>query len=643
MRPVDESESRSRALSRVYDAVLGGGSGEPRPVISESWHRSLAARVDPDQREAPVVYAANEVLDLREAHPLASVLPMLRETLVSIADEAMHVMIITDAHGNVLWCEGESEIRRLADRVHLTEGARWSEEASGTNAMGTALALGRPVTVHSAEHLVRAYHGWTCAASPVRDPDTGRMLGVVDISGPLRTVHPAMGALVSAAARLAEGQLQLQVATRDERLRARNMRHLTALRGEPGALLSPTGRVLATEPLGMLPARIAVDVDRLVLPDGRVGVLEPLAEGARCTEDAIGTNAVGIALAVDTPVVVHSAEHLVRTYHGWTCAASPVHDPDTGATIGSVDISGPLSTVHPAMGPLVAAAAKLAENALRLRLDEGDERLRSRNMRHLIALRGEPGALLGPTGRVLVAEPHGLLPARIDPTLDRVRLRDGREGVLEPLAEGFLLRVARPTGQTRQPLLSLTFLGIERPGAVLNGRELPLTSRHAELLTALALHPRGLTADQLALKVYGARGNPATVRAELHRLRAQLGAGTLLTKPYRLRAEVRGDFVAVRDALRRGDVTAAASGYRGALLPRSEAPVVRDEREDLLAGVRRAVIAAGDAEGLWEFTRTDGGCDDVEALDRLVRALPRDDVRRDLVAGQLRRASASDG
>ncbi|MET1073540.1 MAG: transcriptional regulator, partial [Umezawaea sp.] len=167
--------------------------------------------------------------------------------------------------------------------------------------------------------------------------------------------------------------------------------------------------------------------------------------------------------------------------------------------------------------------------------------------------------------------------------------------------------------------------------------------RHAELLTALVLHPQGLTADQLALKVYGDRGNPATVRAELHRLRAQLGTGTLLTKPYRLRAEVRGDFVAVRDALRRGDVVAATSGYRGALLPKSEAPVVRDEREDLLACVRRAVIAAGDAESLWEFTRTDGGHDDVEALHRLVRALPRDDVRRELVAGQLRRALASDG
>ncbi len=103
---------------------------------------------------------------------------------------------------------------------------------------------------------------------------------------------------------------------------------------------------------------------------------------------------------------------------------------------------------------------------------------------------------------------------------------------------------------------------------------------------------------------------------------------------------MRGDFAAVRKALRGGDVGSAATGYRGALLPQSEAPVVCEEREDLLAGVRRAVITRGDAESLWEFTRTEDGRGDVEALTHLERALPRGDLRRELVASQLRRARA---
>ncbi|TQM80682.1 GAF domain-containing protein [Saccharothrix saharensis] len=463
-----------RRLAHAREAVLGGGRARgARELIVESWRRSLAARVDPDRHEAPVVLAPDEVVDRRRAHPLAAALPVLRETLVGIADEAQHVMLVTDADGTILWCEGANSVRRPAERVRLTEGACWAEDAIGTNAMGTALAVGAPVTVHSAEHLVRTYHGWTCAASPVRDPDTGRTIGVVDVSGPLTSTHPALVALVSAAARLAEGRLQ-------ERLAAR------------------------------------------------------------------------------------------------------------------------------------------------------DERLRSLNMRHLIGLRGEPGALLSPSGRVLAAEPHGLLTARVDVSGDGVRLADGRDAVLERLDEGYLLRV--PRHRTRRPVLSLRFLG-DVKGSV-DGRALPLSLRHAELLTALALHPRGLTAEQLALHLYGERGNPTTVRAELHRLRAQLGE-VLLTRPYRLSADVRGDFLAVRDALRAGDVGTAAAAYRGELLPRSEAPVVCEEREDLVAALRRGVLDRGDVEALWAFGLV---AHDATVLERLVLLLPRTDPRREVAATRLRRA-----
>lgn len=470
MQPDPRRLAHLRELTLSGDRVRGA-----REVIVESWRRSLAARIDPERHEAPVVLGPAEVVDRRGAHPLAAALPVLRETLVSIADAAEHMMLVTDADGTVLWCEGAASVRFRGERVGLTEGTCWSEEAIGTNAMGTALAVNRPVTVHSAEHLVRTYHRWTCAASPVRDPDTGRTIGTVDVSGPLTSAHPSTAALVSAAARLAEGQLRARLAERDERVRSANMRHLIALRGEPGALLSATGRVLATEP-------------------------------------------------------------------------------------------------------------------------------------------------------------HGLVTARVDVSGDRVRLADGREALLEPLEEGYLLRVSRRGART--PVLSLRFLGAV--AGSLDGRALALSARHAELLTALALHPRGLSAEELALCVYGERGNPTTVRAELHRLRAQLG-GVLLTRPYRLSADVRGDFLAVREALRAGDVGTAAAAYRGPLLPRSEAPVVREEREDLSSALRRAVLDRGDVAALWSFGLVS---EDAAVLERLVLLLPGTDPRREVAARRLRRVLA---
>ncbi len=183
----------------------------------------------------------------------------------------------------------------------------------------------------------------------------------------------------------------------------------------------------------------------------------------------IGTNAMGTTLAVDAPVQIHSAEHLVRTYHAWTCAAAPVHDPDTGNILGAIDISGPLHTVHPAMVQLVSATAQLAENQLRVRLAIADERLRVRNMPHLTSLRGRSGALLTASGRIIAGEPYGSWPERIElpEGTDRVRLGDGREMMVEPLAEGYLLHAPGTSARARRrSALSLRFMGdVPRRGA----------------------------------------------------------------------------------------------------------------------------------------------------------------------------------
>jgi hypothetical protein len=474
--------SYARVLKHVHEAVLAGfpAPRSPRSVISESWGRSLAAHVDPDTNRPPVVYASDELFGLRAEHPLARVLPVLRQTLVSIADDAEHVMIIADAGGHILWREGASKVCHRADDVLLSEGTRWSEQAMGTNAMGTSLVTGQPVQIYSAEHLVRTYHAWTCAAAPVRDPDTGDLLGTIDVSGPLRTVHPAMLALVTAAAQLAEGQLRARMEAADERVREANRDTLASLSGRPGALLSARGRVLSTTAWPALPPRL--------------------------------------------------------------------------------DVSAPSGTLT---------------------------------------------------------------------------LPDGSHATLEPLREGFLLRPDGPARTpTAPPRLRLSFLGALEPLVTVDGREQLLSLRHAEILAALAMHPRGLTAEQLALELYGDAGNPVTVRAEIHRLRLQLGDGVVRTRPYRLAADVHADFLDVRSALRRGDIRGAVESFRGALLPQSEAPAIREERESLTALVRRVVLDGHDVDALWAFAETPCGAEDFEIVDVLSRSLPPGDPRRALALAQ---------
>lgn len=164
----------------------------------------LAGGVHPDRDARSRMLSATETEERRHVSPLREVLPVLREGLLPTLDEALHILVVADADGRLLWREGHSSILRKADRLGFAVGADWDEAVVGTNGVGTALVARRPVQVFSAEHFVSSHHDWTCAGAPVRDPRDGRLLGVVDVSGPLTTMHPATLAWVSSVARLAE-------------------------------------------------------------------------------------------------------------------------------------------------------------------------------------------------------------------------------------------------------------------------------------------------------------------------------------------------------------------------------------------------------------------------------------------------------
>ncbi|HYN18068.1 MAG TPA: GAF domain-containing protein, partial [Actinomycetes bacterium] len=190
----------------------------PRALISDSWARFRRHGVDPDRGTDARPISTEQLEQRRWESGLADVLPVLRDGLVTVADEA-HIMVVVDAAGRVLWRDGCSSVRRRADGLGFVEGAAWDENTVGTNAIGTALVVRKPVQVYSAEHFVRTHHAWTCSSSPVFDPRGGRLLGVIDVSGPAPGIHPSTLALVHAVAKLAETQLRGAHQAELERLR----------------------------------------------------------------------------------------------------------------------------------------------------------------------------------------------------------------------------------------------------------------------------------------------------------------------------------------------------------------------------------------------------------------------------------------
>ena len=118
------------------------------------------------------------------------------------------------------------------------------------------------------------------------------------------------------------------------------------------------------------------------------------------------------------------------------------------------------------------------------------------------------------------------------------------------------------------------------------------------------------------------------MRGEILRLRALIGADVLRTRPYRLDADVDTDFGDGAPGAARRPTRRGAARLRGPLLPRSDAPEIRELRDELEAGLRHAVLGADDVDLLAEFAAHPLGRDDLEVHDRLVRLLPPDDPRR---------------
>ena len=387
-----------------------------RAHVAESWQRSAAAGVDAETVQAPITLPQDALRDHRQDHVLARVFPLLDDVLGQAARDCDAIMAVSDQSGQLLWVCGSPATLRRAEAIGFVEGSNWDERLAGTNAPGMALALDRPISVLGTEHFRRSVRGWSCIATPIHDPRSHALLGVLDVTGGEGIVVPQTMAMVRAAARMAEAEL-----ARD--------------------LLGP------------------------------------------------------------------------RTFE-----------------------------------PAPSAGLRMSVLAL------------------------------------------------------------GRAEAMVQISAG-----ARPATALR------------------------LSPRHSEILLLLAIAPNGLSGDELVVSLYEDDPSPSTLRAELNRLRQILGDSILASRPYRLTAEVTGDWYAVEAHLAAGELVEALHVYRGPLLPRSSAPGVVRLRESVEQAMRLAIRRSGQADLMSAWTRSSWGADDYEMWQAQAEVTDRRSPLLALIEGQLAR------
>jgi serine phosphatase RsbU (regulator of sigma subunit)/anti-sigma regulatory factor (Ser/Thr protein kinase) len=203
-----ESPTRS-GTARAREKYLTGERLDPaapvRDSVLASWQRCRGLGTDPSGGDLP--YAPE-----REPYEqlLAAADPVLTRLQQTLAWTRISVLL-TDPAARVLDRRvGEPALRRHLDAVQLAPGFGYAEDAAGTNGIGTCLAEGRPITVHSGEHFTDRLQPFACAAAPVRDPLTGDIQGILDLTCWQSDAHPMMLRLLRGAVRGIEELLYLQ-------------------------------------------------------------------------------------------------------------------------------------------------------------------------------------------------------------------------------------------------------------------------------------------------------------------------------------------------------------------------------------------------------------------------------------------------
>ncbi len=177
-------------------------------LILRSWERSgMHGLVNGTPRRVETRLTETALKELRERNEellvsgWGEIVTLCRET-----QPLGGVVVLTDPNGVVLVRLGDGNFSDEAERLGLCAGGDWSEQAMGTNAIGTALSERLALSVIGAEHFCNGNTDISCSAVPIVDP-SGALAGIIDLSTSVTVAHDYSLPLLKRAANEIERRL----------------------------------------------------------------------------------------------------------------------------------------------------------------------------------------------------------------------------------------------------------------------------------------------------------------------------------------------------------------------------------------------------------------------------------------------------
>jgi len=217
-RPGTDVVRFARELDRARERFLVSGAVPAgiRPIIADSWRRSLELGIAADQSSRPVDsdFSARRLGERRHGLLEAS-FAVVQRLAVGLAGSETAILV-ADADGTVLVAHGDVGVMRAAERLGAVAGASWSEMEAGTSGIGTALAAGEAVQVVAGEHYCEGFSSLTCTGVPIRHPFTGQLVGALSFASDYRNTGTLLLPLARESALAIANQIRDHVLRDDE-------------------------------------------------------------------------------------------------------------------------------------------------------------------------------------------------------------------------------------------------------------------------------------------------------------------------------------------------------------------------------------------------------------------------------------------
>lgn len=159
-----------------------------RPLILEAWERCAKLKVDFLSGKGTRV-SDNVLKDsLYKRKELIEVAGPIMKDVFEIVKNTSYSVVLTDEKGIIIDLIINKDLEKNHQQLNFVLGSIWDEKSVGNNAIGTCLALDKPVQIIGAEHYCEYHHRWTCSAAPIHN-SKGELIGCFDLSGKAEDVQ----------------------------------------------------------------------------------------------------------------------------------------------------------------------------------------------------------------------------------------------------------------------------------------------------------------------------------------------------------------------------------------------------------------------------------------------------------------------